>query len=100
LKISSQEGTEESAPHAAPTAEPARADRQFSAAADECGDLPGVINATDSALIQQLKALPKVTCTYLLFNLTGKTAGAAFREAKMVTVADALRDTSGVATTP
>jgi microbial collagenase len=53
-----------------------------------------VINATGSALIQQLKALPRVTCTYPLFNLTGETAGTAFREAKMVTVADALRETS------
>jgi microbial collagenase len=94
FKISSPEGTEESAPQAAPTAEPAKGGGQFSAAGDECGDLSGVVNATGSALIQQLKALPKVTCTYPLFNLTGETAGTAFREAKMVTVADALRDTS------
>ncbi|WP_424641556.1 collagenase [Embleya sp. AB8] len=94
FKISSQEGTEESVPPAAPPTEPATADRQFSAAADDCGDLSAVINATGGALIRQLKALPRVTCTYPLFNLTGATAGTAFREANMVTVADALRDSS------
>ncbi|WP_335940979.1 M9 family metallopeptidase [Streptomyces sp. PTD5-9] len=96
FKISSQDSTEESAPAAAPTTEPAKADKKFSAAAggNECGDLSGVINATGSALIQQLKALPKVTCTYPLFNLTGTDAGKTFREPQMVTVANALRDAS------
>ncbi|MFI6978345.1 collagenase [Embleya sp. NPDC050154] len=94
FKISSQEGAEELATPAAPTAEPANTDGQFSAAANDCGDLSGVINSSGAALIQHLKALPGVTCTYPLFNLTGETAGTAFREAKMVTVADALRDTS------
>lgn len=96
FKISSQDSTEESAPAAAPTAEPVKAGKRFSAAADgdECSDLSGVINATGSALIQQLKALPEVTCTYPLFNLTGTDAGKTFREAQMVTVANALRDAS------
>ncbi|WP_235619187.1 M9 family metallopeptidase N-terminal domain-containing protein [Embleya scabrispora] len=53
-----------------------------------------MIDASGAELIRQLTALPDVTCTYPLFNLTGQTAGAAFREAKMVTVADALRDAS------
>ncbi|WP_439680742.1 collagenase [Embleya sp. MST-111070] len=92
--ISSQEGTEERAQSAAPTAEPGADGRQFSAAANGCGDLSAVIDASGPELIRQLTALPDVTCTYPLFNLTGTTAGTAFREAKMVTVADALRDAS------
>ncbi|MGW1641338.1 collagenase [Streptomyces lavendulae] len=101
LRISSQDSTEETAPAPAPTAtadKAAKTDktgRQSSAAAaDECGDLSGVINATGSALVQQLKALPRIDCTYPLFGLTGDNARKAFREAQMVTVADALRDAS------
>ncbi|MFB0631579.1 collagenase [Streptomyces sp. AB3(2024)] len=101
LRISSQDSTEEAAPAPAPTAKPVKADkgtkadRQSSAAAaDECGDLSGVINATGGALVQQLKALPRIDCTYPLFGLTGENARKAFREAQMVTVADALRDAS------
>ncbi|MFJ5546177.1 collagenase [Streptomyces sp. NPDC093225] len=100
--ISAQDGTEESGPVPAPTtkvAEPARptkAGKQSSAVAgDECGDLSGVINATGPALVQQLTALPRITCTYPLFGLTGENARRAFREAQMVTVAHALRDASG-----
>ncbi|MEU3221339.1 collagenase [Streptomyces sp. NPDC006971] len=96
FKISSQDSLEESAPAAAPTAEPVKAGKQSSAAAsgNECGDLSGVINATGGALIQQLKALPAVTCTYPLFKLTGTDAEKTFREPQMVTVANALRDAS------
>ncbi|MFE2148200.1 hypothetical protein ACFXA3_41925, partial [Streptomyces sp. NPDC059456] len=71
FRISSQDGPEETAPAPAPTAKPLRADRaekaekgdkQSSAAAgDECGDLSGVINATGSALVRQLTALPRIT---------------------------------------
>ncbi|CAM5289372.1 hypothetical protein SAVIM338S_00273 [Streptomyces avidinii] len=107
FRISSQDGAEESAPAPAPTAAPSKpvradktgrsdaADRRSSATAgDECTDLSGVINATGGALVQQLKALPRITCTYPLFNLTGEDARKAFREPQMVTVANALRDAS------
>ncbi|WP_330294398.1 M9 family metallopeptidase [Streptomyces sp. NBC_00503] len=99
FRISSQDSAEEippaPAPVAAPTAKPSKLGQQSpAAAADECGDLSGVINATGSALVQQLKALPRISCTYPLFNLTGEDARKAFREAQMVTVANALRDAS------
>ncbi|WP_128636817.1 M9 family metallopeptidase [Streptomyces sp. C] len=101
LRISSQDSTEETGPAPAPAAKadkPAKGDRQSSsasaAAGNECGDLAGVINATGGALVQQLKALPQITCTYPLFGLTGENARKTFNEAKMVTVAGALRDAS------
>ncbi|WP_395297096.1 collagenase [Kitasatospora hibisci] len=94
-KISAQDSTEEHAPPAAPVTAPVKAAKQLSAAAgDPCPDLSGVINATGSALVQQLKALPRVDCTYPLFNIDANTAATAFRESNMVTVADALRDAS------
>lgn len=100
FRISSQDSTEESAA-AAPTVKPVQPaksgkDRAQSSAAagDECGDLSGVINATGGALVQQLKALPRISCTYPLFSLTGENARRAFNEAQMVTVANALRDAS------
>ncbi|MGW6917013.1 collagenase [Kitasatospora sp. NPDC054939] len=102
FRISSQDDTGERPTTAAPTSPPDKADktdkagRQSSAApgANGCPDLSGVINATGAALVQQLKALPQVTCTYPLFDLTGEDARKTFREAQMVTVADALRDAS------
>ncbi|MFJ8159857.1 collagenase [Streptomyces sp. NPDC096136] len=99
LRISSQDGTEESRPAPAPAVKPAQAakdGRQSSAtaAADDCSDLSGVINATGGALVQKLTALPRITCTYPLFGLTGEDARKTFREAQMVTVANALRDAS------
>ncbi|MFG3039783.1 collagenase [Streptomyces sp. NPDC048330] len=95
FRISSQDGTEETAPAPAPTvAATAKARKQASAAADDCGDLSRVIDATGSALVRELKALPRITCTYPLFGLTGENARKTFREAQMVTVADALRDAS------
>ncbi|MFF4007054.1 collagenase [Streptomyces sp. NPDC001717] len=98
FRISSQDSSRASAPALAPTpvrTPTAKADRQSSAAAgDDCGDLSGVINATGGALVQQLKALPRIDCTYPLFGLTGDNARKAFREAQMVTVANALRDAS------
>ncbi|MFE2169336.1 collagenase [Streptomyces sp. NPDC059447] len=98
FRISSQDSSRASAPTLAPTpvrTPTAKADKQSSAAAgDDCGDLSGVINATGGALVQQLRALPRIDCTYPLFGLTGDNAGKAFREAQMVTVANALRDAS------
>ncbi len=92
-KISAQDSTEKSAPPAAPVTVPVKAAKGFSAAAaDPCPDLSGVINATGSSLVQQLKALPRVECTWPLFNIDSTAAGTAFREANMVTVANALRD--------
>ncbi|WP_330328420.1 M9 family metallopeptidase [Streptomyces sp. NBC_00536] len=101
FRISSQDSATLSTPPPAPSIpavkpdKAARADSLSSAAAgSECGDLSGVINATGGALVQQLKALPQISCTYPLFNLTGDNAQKAFREAQMVTVANALRDAS------
>ncbi|WP_328957908.1 M9 family metallopeptidase [Kitasatospora purpeofusca] len=93
-KISAQDSTTEHAPPAAPVTAPVKAAKQFSAAAagDPCPDLSGVLNASGSSLVQQLKALPRVDCTWPLFNINVATSGSAFREANMVTVANALRD--------
>ncbi|WP_329426900.1 M9 family metallopeptidase [Streptomyces sp. NBC_01268] len=95
FRLSSQDGAEESGPVAAPAL---KASKSASAAADACGDLSGVINSTGSTLVQQLKALPQITCTYPLFSLTGEDARKTFREAQMVTVANALRDSSATYT--
>ncbi|MCX5389028.1 M9 family metallopeptidase [Streptomyces sp. NBC_00094] len=93
FRLSSQDGADESPVAPAPAA--AKVSKWSSAAAaDACGDLSGVINATGSALIQELKNLPQISCTYPLFNLTGENARKAFRETQMVTVANALRDGS------
>ncbi|WP_051820149.1 M9 family metallopeptidase [Streptomyces flavochromogenes] len=95
FRISSQDSTEESAPAPAPTVRSVKVGKQSSGAAtDECGDLTGVIDATGSLLVQQLTSLPRINCTYPLFNLTGENARKAFHEAQMVTVANALRDAS------
>lgn len=104
FRISSQDSAEESAIAPAPTVNPVQpvqppksgkdGRRSSAAAGDECGDLSGVINATGGALVQQLKALPRISCTYPLFNLTGENARKAFNEAQMVTVAHALREAS------
>ncbi|MER5730635.1 collagenase [Streptomyces sp. NPDC002138] len=101
FRISAQDGAEESAPQPAPAVKPTAdskpakdGNRSSAAAGDQCGDLSGVINATGGALVEQLKALPRITCTYPLFNLTGEDAHKAFRETQMVTVANALRDAS------
>ncbi|WP_223837608.1 M9 family metallopeptidase [Streptomyces venezuelae] len=103
FRISAQDSTEESATRPAPSTKattPARTDKKDKAgkassamAADPC-DLGGVLNSTGSALVQELKALPYITCTYPLFGLTGESAHRTFREAQMVTVANALRDAS------
>ncbi|MFH7597416.1 collagenase [Streptomyces racemochromogenes] len=97
LRISSQDSPEESgpAPAAASVARTGKGQSSAAAAAgDACGDLSGVIDATGSALVRQLTALPAITCTYPLFELTGEDARKAFREPQMVTVANALRDAS------
>ncbi|MFJ6940096.1 collagenase [Streptomyces sp. NPDC101132] len=104
FRVSAADSAEESSPAPAPvlkpatTGKPKKADQTGQAssavAADECGDLSGVVNATGAALVRQLRALPRITCTYPLFGLTGESARKAFREAQMVTVADALRDAS------
>ncbi|GHG06450.1 protease [Streptomyces filamentosus] len=91
FRLSSQDGTEESGPKAAPAAGRTGEQRLSAAAANACDDLSGVIDATGSTLVQRLRALPQITCTYPLFDLTGENARKAFREAQMVTVADALR---------
>ncbi|MEV4426790.1 collagenase [Streptomyces sp. NPDC049602] len=92
FRLSSQDRAEESGPAAAPAVKASKS--SSAAAADACGDLSGVIESTGSTLVQRLKALPQISCTYPLFNLTGESARKAFREAQMVTVANALRDDS------
>ncbi|MEK2490006.1 collagenase [Kitasatospora purpeofusca] len=59
-----------------------------------CPNLDGLINATGSALIQHLKDLPRPSCAWPLFDLKADRAANAFDEARMVAVADALRDVS------
>ncbi|MFI6446655.1 collagenase [Kitasatospora sp. NPDC050543] len=48
---------------------------------------------TGAALVQQIKSVD-VACVNTLFKLVGPDAAGAFREAQMVSVADALRDTA------
>ncbi|MFI1395814.1 M9 family metallopeptidase [Streptomyces sp. NPDC020681] len=48
---------------------------------------------TGSALVQQIK-VSEVSCINTLFGVTGSDSRALFREAQMVTVANALRDTA------
>ncbi|MFF8408854.1 M9 family metallopeptidase [Streptomyces omiyaensis] len=93
FRLSSQDGTEETGPAPAPAAPAARTGKgsASASAAEPCPDLSGVIDATGATLVQRLKALPQITCTYPLFGLTGENARKAFREAQMVAVADALR---------
>jgi microbial collagenase len=64
--------------------------RPAAAAACSAGDFTG---RTGSALVQQIRAA-SVDCVNSLFTLTGTDGYGAFREAQMVTVADALRDVS------
>ncbi|MFI6644637.1 collagenase [Streptomyces sp. NPDC050504] len=92
FRISSQESLEESPARPAPAVKAGK--RRTAFAGDSCSDLSGVINSTGSALVQELKSLSRIDCTYPLFKLTGDNAGKAFPEAKMVTVANALRDAS------
>ncbi|KQX46293.1 MULTISPECIES: M9 family metallopeptidase [unclassified Streptomyces] len=92
FRLSSQDRAEESGPAPAPALKASKS--SLTATADTCPDLSGVINSTGGTLVQQLKALPRIDCTYPLFNLTGENARKAFREDQMVTVANALRDGS------
>ncbi|MFE7563785.1 collagenase [Kitasatospora sp. NPDC057500] len=97
FKLSADDNDRARSSLGAPTAAPAPAAKGFStpAAGDSCpASLSELTNATGSALVQQLKDLPRVECTYPLFDLTGDDAATAFREANLVTVADALRDAS------
>ncbi|MCB5167679.1 collagenase [Streptomyces bambusae] len=62
----------------------------FDAAACNVSDFT---SKTGSALVQQIKS-SELGCVNTLFQLKGADARAAFREAQMVTVADALRSNS------
>ncbi|MFC9331800.1 collagenase [Kitasatospora sp. NPDC057015] len=64
--------------------------RSLTAAACNTSDFTG---RTGAALVQQIKSAT-TDCVNTLFGLTGNDAYAAFREAQMVTVANALRDVS------
>ncbi|CAM5296772.1 Microbial collagenase [Streptomyces avidinii] len=68
------------------TAESAPGARDSGAAACNVSDFT---SKTGSALVQQIKSSP-LDCVNTLFQLTGPDAKAAFREAQMVSVADAL----------
>ncbi|MFJ9694759.1 M9 family metallopeptidase [Kitasatospora sp. NPDC101183] len=78
------------APAAGSAAEHRVAARQLAAA--PC-DVSGFTGKTGAALVQQVKGA-SLDCVNTLFQLTGNDAKAAFNEAQMVTVANALRDTS------
>lgn len=62
------------------------------AAAAAC-DVTDFTSRTGSALVQQVKA-STTDCVNTLFSVKGNDGYLAFREAQMVTIADALRDTS------
>ncbi|MFF7455619.1 collagenase [Kitasatospora sp. NPDC008115] len=85
----------QSAPQAAPAPEAGVAAKSAASPWDPCPpDLSAVISATGSALVQELKGLPRPDCAWKLFDLNATTSAAAFNESKMVTVANALRDTA------
>ncbi|MFJ2866611.1 M9 family metallopeptidase [Kitasatospora sp. NPDC087314] len=68
----------------------AKAAKQLSAAA--C-DVSAFTGNSGAALVQQVKTAG-LDCVNTLYNLTGNDAKAAFNEAQMATVANALRDVS------
>ncbi|KJS62186.1 hypothetical protein VM95_10575 [Streptomyces rubellomurinus] len=68
----------------------AKAPRQLAATA--C-DVSAFTSNSGAALVQQVKAA-SLDCVNTLFTLTGDNAKAAFNEAQMATVANALRDTA------
>ncbi|MFE6056392.1 M9 family metallopeptidase [Kitasatospora sp. NPDC056446] len=69
-----------------------RTAKQFSAAANAC-DVSAFTGNTGAALVQQVKSAG-LDCINTLYQLTGNDAKAAFNEAQMATVANALRDVS------
>ncbi|MEV7415015.1 M9 family metallopeptidase [Streptomyces sp. NPDC089919] len=64
-----------------------------SAAAAAACRLSDFTSKTGSALVQQIKAVD-TDCINTLFSVTGNDSKSLFREAQMVTVANALRDTA------
>ncbi|MFD7455323.1 collagenase [Kitasatospora sp. NPDC059827] len=76
------------APTAAGAVGAGRTARQLTAC-----DTAAFTGTSGAALVQQVKAAG-LDCVNTLFTLTGTDAKGAFAEAKMVTVADALRDTA------
>ncbi|MER7701765.1 collagenase [Kitasatospora sp. NPDC097605] len=92
-----QDSSAQTAQQNAPAPEAGAAAKGLVAASpsDPCPpDLSAVINATGSALVQELKNLPRPDCAWKLFDLNADTSAVAFNESKMVTVANALRDTA------
>ena len=67
--------------------------REGAATAAAACDPADFTSRTGSALVQQIKD-STTECLNTLFGLTGENARLAFREAQMVTVANALRDAS------
>ncbi|GAA1412088.1 collagenase [Kitasatospora putterlickiae] len=87
----------QSAQQDAPAPEAGAAAKGLAAASpwDPCPpNLSAVINATGSALIQELKNLPRPACVWKLFELNATDSAVAFNESKMVAVANAMRDTA------
>ncbi|MFJ9446020.1 M9 family metallopeptidase [Kitasatospora sp. NPDC101235] len=77
------------APTAGSTVGAAKSARALTAACD----VSAFTGKSGAALVQQVKA-SGLDCVNSLFQLTGNDAKGAFNEAQMVTVANALRDTS------
>ncbi|WP_224280742.1 M9 family metallopeptidase [Streptomyces sp. LS1784] len=77
------------APTAGSTVGAAKSARALTAACD----VSAFTGKSGAALVQQVKAAG-LDCVNSLFQLTGNDAKGAFNEAQMVTVANALRDTS------
>ncbi|MBV2155174.1 M9 family metallopeptidase [Kitasatospora sp. SUK 42] len=82
--------TKGSAPTAGSAVGAARTAKQLTASACDTSAFTGNSGA---ALVQQVKAA-SLDCVNTLFKLTGNDAKAAFNEAQMATVANALRDTA------
>ncbi|WP_371496472.1 collagenase [Kitasatospora sp. NBC_00374] len=76
--------------YAKPKAQAQAAPQALAAASCNVSDFA---SKTGSALVQQVKSVP-VDCVNTLFGLLGADANAVFREAQMVSVANALRDVS------
>ncbi|WP_051837496.1 collagenase [Streptomyces sp. NRRL WC-3742] len=89
--LASDAQAKHNAPAAGSAAGKHAATRQLATAA-AC-DASGFTGKTGAALVQQVKS-SSLDCVNTLFQLTGNDAKAAFNEAQMVTVANALRDTA------
>ncbi|WP_326700716.1 collagenase [Streptomyces sp. NBC_01754] len=79
--------------HPAPSMKAGKDRKAVTAAAAAACEVGDFTSRTGSALVQQIKA-STTDCVNTLFSVKGNDGYLAFREAQMVTVADALRDGS------